>query len=75
MIVKCGRREYDVTENDVVLYNGSCYQIITKNTGSGWDEYPVILAKAKAVKLIKEGALVKYKEEKRLKYYKFKVKQ
>jgi hypothetical protein len=57
MIVKCGRIEFELTEKDLVMYNGACYQIITRKVGFGWNESTPIIAKSRAMKLIKEGLL------------------
>jgi len=56
--IKAGRKEYDLTKDDNIMYNGHCYQIITRLSGYGWDATTPIIAKAKAEKLIKEGKLV-----------------
>lgn len=50
MLVKVRRMEIEVNKNDLVLFNGACYQIITKSHA--------ILAKSRARKMIKEGKLV-----------------
>ena len=56
--VKCGRDEFELNENDEIMYNGACYQITTRLVGYGWKSSIPIIAKAKAEKLIKDGALV-----------------
>jgi len=58
MLIKAGRKEYDLTRDDNIMYNGNCYQIITRLTGNGWDATKPIISKARAEKLIKEGKLV-----------------
>ena len=58
MLIKAGRKEYDLTKDDNIMYNGSCYQIITRLTENGWDGRTPVIAKARAEKLIKEGKLV-----------------
>jgi len=58
MLIKAGRKEYDLTRDDNIMYNGNCYQIITRSTGYGWDATKPIIAKTRAEKLIKEGKLV-----------------
>lgn len=57
MRVKCRREWYDLTTDDVIMYNGSCYQITTRKAGLGWDSSTPILSKVEAVKLIKSGQL------------------
>ncbi len=58
MLVKCGRDEIDLNENDEIMFNGAWYQIITRKVGFGWNEKTPIIAKAKAEKMIKDGLLV-----------------
>jgi len=58
MKIKCRKEEFDLNEEDAIMYNGACYQIITQKTGHGWNwSYPII-AKNKAKQLIKEGKLI-----------------
>lgn len=63
MKLKCGRNEYNLTQEDRVMYNGSCYQLITR--GGGYESI-LVVAKSRAEKLIKEGLLkeVERKKEK-----------
>jgi hypothetical protein len=64
--VKAGREEFELNKNDEIMYNGACYQIITRLTGYGWNSSIPVIAKARAEKLIKEGKLVfNHHEEKR----------
>jgi len=74
MIVKCGRREFNLGENDEIMYNGVCYQIITKKYSKGFNKYIPKIAKNKAEKMIKDGVLIYDRTETRinmeLKYYK-----
>jgi hypothetical protein len=69
MIVKCGRKEIVLTEKDVIMFNGACYQITTQLKVDGWYSYPFQIAKGKAEKMIKKGELVKYREYDGLTYY------
>jgi len=62
MKIKCRNNEYDLNEKDEILYNGNCYQILTRSAGSGWNTYTPIIAMNKAKKLIKEGKIV-FKEK------------
>jgi len=57
LIIKCGREEFDLNEKDVILDNGCCFQILTRETGKGWNKYAPIIAKRLANKLIKNGDL------------------
>lgn len=36
MELKVGRRIIDIDENDLILDNGACYQIVTKKIGTGF---------------------------------------
>jgi hypothetical protein len=75
MELKCGRETFQLTNEDVIMYNGSIYQLITKRAGIGWNASVPVVAKAKATKLIKDGLLERtvlenppYKDES-LEYY------
>ena len=59
MIVKCGRRKFDVTSDDLILDNGACYQIITQHYGVGFNKLTPVLAKSTFKKLLKKGKIVK----------------
>ena len=43
--LKVGRNILDIDENDLILDNGACYQIITKVVGSGFDKTSPIMSK------------------------------
>ncbi|MCK1999779.1 hypothetical protein MZM54_00095 [[Brevibacterium] frigoritolerans] len=77
MELKCGKNTYFLTNNDVILFNGACYILITRKVRSGYFESSPTVAKAKAKKLIKDGIFKKiklknppYKGE-GLEYYRF----
>lgn len=36
--LKVGRKILDISENDLILDNGACYQIVTQKIGSGFDK-------------------------------------
>ena len=57
MIIKCGRREFTVTENDLILDNGACYILITQSYQDGWSKCNPTVAKSTFKKLLKEGKL------------------
>jgi hypothetical protein len=57
MKIKCGRNEFDLTEKDIIMYNGACYQLITRTIHKGWHSHYPVLANGKAEKLIKDGLL------------------
>lgn len=55
--LKLGRSIYTITENDRILFNGNCYQLVTQSTRSGWYATSPKLTKTKAEKYIKQGYL------------------
>lgn len=72
MKIKCGRDEYDINSNDIILDNGSCIQILTRKTYNG---DVLRMSKSLFKKLLREGHLKLIKKEdtfyiKNLKYYK-----
>lgn len=56
--LKIGRNTYTITENDRILFNGNCYQLVTQSVCSGRYDTSPKLAKTKVVKYIKQGFLV-----------------
>lgn len=56
--LKIGQRTYTITDEDKVMFNGNCYQLITRYYRRGWDKITPKLSKAKAEKYIKQGFLV-----------------
>jgi hypothetical protein len=58
LTIKCQRTEFELTPEDKIMYNGACYQIITRTVGYGWNTSIPIIAKSKAEKLIKEGKII-----------------
>jgi hypothetical protein len=70
--VKAGREEFELNKNDEIMYNGVCYQIITRLTGHGWNSSMPVIAKTRAEKLIKEGKLVfnRHEEKRKVDIYK-----
>ena len=66
LIIKCGKKEFQLNQEDKIMYNGLIYQIITKEVTQGWSVYHPIIAKAKAEKLIREGKIVFSHKEKRM---------
>lgn len=62
MEIKCGRRTFDCTDKDLILDNGSCYQIITKKYFKDWYDYTPVLSKTLFKKLLKEGKIRKSKK-------------
>lgn len=58
MIVKCGRNLYDLTEKDDILYNGSCYEVISRVYLKGFYRTTPNISMARAKQMIKDGTLV-----------------
>lgn len=58
MELKIGRNIYDVNERDLLLDNGSCFQLITLSCGIGLDsQLPVKLSKKLVKDLKKSNAI------------------
>jgi hypothetical protein len=78
MIIKCGRNEWQATVEDLVMFNGSCYQVISRKNPSWCTHINIIMAKARAEKMIKDGDMILTKEhltDDNLKYYRFNTTQ
>lgn len=79
MNIKCGRIEFEVNSDDVVKYNGACYQLTTRKISKGWHGEIPKIANGKAEKMIKSGQLILDKKEKtpylahEIEYYKFNI--
>lgn len=44
--LKIGRKILDISENDLILDNGACYQIVTQKVCKGFDwHYPIMSKK------------------------------
>lgn len=80
-VLKIGRHNVDINENDVVLFNGVCWQLITREIPDGWYSHPIKMSIALCKKLIKKNVLYMVKKEREyttqdgqqmgLYYYKF----
>ena len=55
--IYCGRDSFVPDENDVVLYNGHIYQVLTRTKMDGWHKSPFKLSKTNATLLIRRGVL------------------
>ena len=55
--LKVGCDIVDINEKDVILDNGSCYQIVTKEVARGWSGYAPAISKNLFKKLQKCGAV------------------
>lgn len=58
MRIKCGRKEYEVSSEDLIMDNGSCYQLILKR-GNIYGECNPIVSKSLFNQLLKEGKIAK----------------
>ena len=43
--LKVGRNILNIDENDLILDNGACYQIVTKEVGCGLNSYIPVMSK------------------------------
>lgn len=43
--LKVGRNIFDIDENDLILDNGACYQIVTKRVNVGFNESIPVMSK------------------------------
>lgn len=57
MEIKCGRRKFTVTEKDMILDNGVCYQLITQYYFDGYSRLTPMVAKSTFNKLLKSGQI------------------
>ena len=57
MDLKVGRNILDINEKDIILDNGACYQIITKEAGKLWETYSPIMSKKLFDRLNRCGAV------------------
>lgn len=79
--LKIGRQVFDITEKDIVMFNGACWQLITQTVRGGWHDYYPTVSKTLCEKLLKKNILILVKKEREyttesgkqmgLYYYKF----
>lgn len=55
--LKVGRNILDISENDLILDNGACYQVTTKRIGFGFNESIPVMSK-KLFKDLKKCELI-----------------
>lgn len=63
MLIKIGRRELNIDNDDTVFYNGACYQLTSQLVGHGFNKIYPILSKSLFNKLLKENKLVLISEK------------
>lgn len=54
---------FDITEKDVVLFNGACWQLISQTVRSGWYDCHPTVSKTLCEKLLKKDILVLFRKE------------
>lgn len=54
---------FDITEKDVVLFNGACWQLISQTVFRGWHSYYPPMSKIMCEKFVKKGILVLYQKK------------
>lgn len=79
--LKLGRNIFNITDRDVVLFNGVCWQLISQEIFQGYHMCFPSISKTMCEKFVKKGILIMYKKEKEyltkdgkqmgLYYYKF----
>jgi hypothetical protein len=73
MEIKCNRKVFNLTDKDVILFNGACYMLLTQTYRSNYTNINPTIAKAKAQKMIKDGILEMYNSNGMMKYYRLAV--
>lgn len=58
MEIKINRRSYNVGNKDIVFYNGSCYQLMTRTYLKDWSNIHPVISKTMFNSLLKKGLLV-----------------
>lgn len=63
MKLKCGREEFEVNENDVLLFNGCCWILTTKEIYRSYHKVCPTVSKTVCNKLIKENKIYMFHKE------------
>ena len=63
MILKCGRNEIELNDNDRIFFNGVCYSLITRKIWNGSFVGSPSVSKVRMKKLIKNGEIVLIEEK------------
>lgn len=61
--LKIGRKTFEITEKDVVLFNGSCWQLISQKVYRDWHYYSPSMSKVLCEKLLKKDVLILVKSK------------
>ena len=56
--LKIGRQVFDITKNDVVIFNGACWQLMSRTVRSGWYDCHPTVSKTLCEKLLKKDILI-----------------
>lgn len=72
LVIKHRKGELTLTDKDIIMDNGACFQLITQSYMEGWHSRYYELSKTTCKKLIKNQELILHKrdEQKGLNYYK-----
>lgn len=74
MILKIRNRPFDISDKDRVLFNGSCWQLITQTYCNGWYSCCPTMSKTLCEKFVKKNILIFIKREGvNMDYYKFDI--
>lgn len=75
MKIKCGRRMFNCTSENLILDNGVCYQLITQKSITqnfdnrhNWYRFFPVVSKTLFKKLLKEGKIRKSKKKYETRY-------
>lgn len=81
--LKVGRNTFDINENDIIMFNGACWQLITREVYSGWNCCSPTVSKTLCQKLLSKDILRLVKKEREyvtangelmgIYYYKFNI--
>lgn len=61
--MKIGHRDFNISNKDVIFFNGSCYILMTQSFISNWVNCHPTVSKTQVNKLLKENKLVEIKRE------------
>lgn len=83
MLMRIEKREFDIHNNDTIMDNSACYQLMTKTYYKNWHHHYPVMSKTQFNKLLKENKLVlvgerfdytdSNGEDHYMRYYKFNV--
>jgi hypothetical protein len=65
MKIKCKRNEFDLNENDEIMFNGAVYILITRQVFGEYHYNNPTVSSTLMKKLIKQGKMVLDRKEKR----------